>query len=462
MPKSLQFELSGDKPKYQGVVEQLGAAIGRGVWSDGDKLPTNRELAAQFGVTIGTVSKAMGEALRLGLIETRVGSGTFVKKPAAVLANEHKPAERLDLSLNVPPLSPVRETLTQAMQLHHKLHGAASAFSYVDTREISRYHKTAAHWLNSTGTPTKPEQVVLTAGVHQGLIAAFQTLASPGDTVLCDVLGYTGFQRIATMRGVTLVGVACDEEGMRPDSLEENVKTTGAKVLLAHPVLQNPLATVQSEARRAQIAAVCQRHDLYVIEDGINVLLADPDTPSLTALMPERTIHLAGWSKSLSSGFRLGYAVVPEPWRGAFRDAVVGAQWFPPGFYAEMLELMHQEGLVEHCVKAHRVEASARRQLLRDLLPSAVMQGIGYHAWLPCGAQHRSADISELASRRNVAVSAGYHFAVDAKFPGTDGVRISLGRCEDRADLKIALSTLASIVMRPAPSQRADMLAPAV
>lgn len=467
MTKTLKFDLADNKPKYQGMVDQLESAIGQGVWQVGERLPSNRELASRFGVTIGTVSKAMSEAVRRGIIDTRVGSGTYIRRPSGASggsAASVSGSRAIDLSLNVLPVSPVRELLAHAlsMQVRADPDGVHDLFAYAEVRGEARYLVTAAQWLTTLGTPTAPERVVLTGGGHHGLVAAFQLLTKPGDAVLCDALCYTGFQRIARLRGVRLVAVASDAEGMRPDSLEEAARISGARVLLVNPVLQNPLATVQPPARRLQIATLCRRLDLQVIEDAVNVPLADPGTPSLAAHMPERTLHLTGWSKSLAPGFRLGYACMPDAWRDGFQDAVVGVQWFAPGYYADLLEVMQAEGLVVRCIEAQRAEASLRRALLQEWLPQAVMEGIGYHAWLPCGPTHPAAELCELASRQGVSLSSGHHFAADPAAPAPDGVRISLGHCEDRAELRRALAIVSGFVAQAPSLQRPVSQAPAV
>ena len=464
MDKTLNYDLASDKPKYQGMVEQLENAIGHGQWQPGDRLPSNRELAVLFGVTIGTVSKAMSEAVRRGVVETRVGSGTYVRAPSAAseTGGDAQGTRPVDLALNVLPVGPVRDLLTRGMLAQSQRSGALNLFAYCDAREQMQYLQTAARWLTTMGTPAEPGQVVLTAGVHHGLVAAFQLLVQPGAAVLCDALCYTGFQRIARLRGARLVAVAADAEGMRPDSLAQAAQASGARVLLAHPVLHNPLATIQSAARRAQIAAVCRQHDLQVIEDAVNVPLADAGTPSLAAHMPERTVHLAGWSKSVASGFRLGYARLPSAWRDAFQDAVVGVQWFAPGFYAELLEVMRAEGLLESCIQAQRTEATARQQLLHEWLPQAVMAGAGYHAWLPCSAERPAQELCDLAGSQGVSLSAGHHFAADPATAVPEGVRISLGHCEDRGDLRRGLAVIAALVAQPTTRQRNSAFSPAV
>lgn len=456
-------DLHPSKPKYQGIVEQLSVGIQTGRWRPGDKLPSNRELAAQFGITIGTVSKAMSEAVRRGLVDTRVGSGTYIREqqaPGSELAQSGTTARSVDLSLNVLPISPVAKDLEAATAEHAKSKGGARLFAHVEALYHGPYLRRGAAWLTSTGTPTQWNEIVLTTGAHHGLQAAMQTLLKPQDIALCDSLCYTGFKRIALSHGVALQGVAGDQEGMIPDSLERTLREGQGRVLIANPVQQNPTAATMSEQRRSQIAALCRKYDVRVIEDGVSVPLSDPDTPSLAALMPERTIHLSGFSKTFAPGFRLGYARVPAQWLNTFQEAVLAIQWFPPGYFAELLEVMHASALIERSLKAHKAEASARQRMLLEYLPQiAPPGGLGYHAWLPLGPEHSSVGLCEHMRTLGVSLSAGHHFAVSANVP--DGLRISLGACEHRSELQRGLAALAA-ALQSRPPLSAMSSAPAV
>jgi DNA-binding transcriptional MocR family regulator len=450
-----------DKPKYQRMVERLEEGVSAGQWKVGDRLPSNRELAVLFGVTIGTVSKAMSEAVRRGIVDTRVGSGTYIREQRTRESGEAIASVRLtDLALNVLPVAPVQDLLANALTAYARSQsqGVARLFAHVDVPPRGRFERSAANWLTSMGTPAEPSEVVLTNGVHHALIAAFQVLLQPGDLAVCDALSYTGFQRIARMRGVRLVGVAGDKDGMLPDALEKALRE-GARVVVANPVLQNPTATTMSPERRARIATLCRKADVRVIEDGVGAPLADPGTSSLSAHIPERTLHVTGYSKTIASGFRLGYARVPAPWVETFRQAVVALQWFPPGYFAELLEVMNAEGVTARCIQAHREEAAARQHLLREFLPQVAAGVTGYHAWLPLEGERSSMELCDQMLAEGVKLSAAQHFSVGADAP--DGVRISLGACDSRQELRRALSALAN-ALRSNARYRAAAAAPAV
>jgi DNA-binding transcriptional regulator YhcF (GntR family) len=73
------------RPPYAQVVDTLRREIEQGVLAPGAKLPTHQELASQYGVSIGTVKRALGELQGAGLVLSRQGQGTFVRTRRTLL-----------------------------------------------------------------------------------------------------------------------------------------------------------------------------------------------------------------------------------------------------------------------------------------------------------------------------------------------------------------------------------------
>jgi GntR family transcriptional repressor for pyruvate dehydrogenase complex len=65
---------------YQGIVSQIEGLLERGELKPGDQLPPERELADQFQVSRASVREALRSLELLGIVETRAGGGTFVRK----------------------------------------------------------------------------------------------------------------------------------------------------------------------------------------------------------------------------------------------------------------------------------------------------------------------------------------------------------------------------------------------
>lgn len=77
-----RFQLEvGPIPLHHQVYLDLRAALESGEFRSGDRLPTERELAARYGCSLITIRHALGELVREGRIERTRGRGTFVLPP---------------------------------------------------------------------------------------------------------------------------------------------------------------------------------------------------------------------------------------------------------------------------------------------------------------------------------------------------------------------------------------------
>ena len=66
-------------PLYLQISESLGREIAAGRFTEGDRLPPERELSKQFGTTVRTLRKALGELQKRGMLESVQGSGNYVR-----------------------------------------------------------------------------------------------------------------------------------------------------------------------------------------------------------------------------------------------------------------------------------------------------------------------------------------------------------------------------------------------
>ncbi len=97
-------------PVFTRIVEAMAADIASGRLIRGQRLPTHRALAKVLGLDLTTVTRAYGEARRRGLIDARVGQGTFISETTARTAAAAPFGTKIDLSMNIPP-QPVEANL---------------------------------------------------------------------------------------------------------------------------------------------------------------------------------------------------------------------------------------------------------------------------------------------------------------------------------------------------------------
>ncbi len=75
---TISIDLKSGVPIYRQIIDQVKSAIATGAISPGDRLPTVRQLSVDLSVNPNTVSRAYTELELTGLVETHMGSGTFV------------------------------------------------------------------------------------------------------------------------------------------------------------------------------------------------------------------------------------------------------------------------------------------------------------------------------------------------------------------------------------------------
>ena len=78
MTMKIQLDVKSGVPFYRQVIDQVKSAIATGRLEPGDRLPTVRQLAVDLSVNPNTVSRAYTELELTGLVETHMGSGTFI------------------------------------------------------------------------------------------------------------------------------------------------------------------------------------------------------------------------------------------------------------------------------------------------------------------------------------------------------------------------------------------------
>ncbi len=78
MPFTISVDLKSGVPIYRQIIDQVKSAIATGALGPGDRLPTVRQLSVDLSVNPNTVSRAYTELELTGLVETHMGSGTFI------------------------------------------------------------------------------------------------------------------------------------------------------------------------------------------------------------------------------------------------------------------------------------------------------------------------------------------------------------------------------------------------
>ena len=433
-------------PKYRALADGIAAEIRNGKLKPGTRLPTHRDLAYQFGVTVGTITRAYAELARRDLVSGEVGRGTFVRPARTVPSGLRTLLARssdnpIDLALNRPSYGPHAEVFAEALR---RLADDKALLSRLDF-EMAGGHpqdrEAAAHWLAGQGVPAAPETIIVTAGCQHAIDVALSAVLRPGDTLLTARLTWPGALGTAR-RGFTVRGLAMDEEGVLPDAVSEACVQTAARALYLMPTLQNPTAAIMSEGRRRAIADVAERHDLYIIEDDVLGFLQSGHTP-IAALLPHRTLYVTSLSKGLMPALRIGYMSVPT---GLFEACLAGVHLttvMAPSTNAAIATQWLVDGTADRLFGWQRREQHARHAVAREALEGFDYRTSepGFHLWLTLPGDLDSVTAAARARARGVQVTPETAFQAEADGPGNH-LRVSISAPRDRASLEQGLNHL--------------------
>lgn len=432
----------GPGPIYLRIVDALAVARSSGRLQPGDRLPPQRELARLLGVDLTTVTRAFTEARRRNLIDAAAGRGTFVTPGEA-----EEPI--LDLSMNIPP-APAGLSLPALIRSGIdgllRRSSAEALLSYHPGPGSPAERAAGSAWLAATGDRLPVDRVVVGSGAQALLAAVVLSQTREGDTIVTDALTYPGLKALARTTKRELAGVGCDDQGMRPDYLEEAVRRHGARILYLNPTMHNPSALIMPEGRRRDLARVAGRLGLTIIEDDPYSPLVAAPPPSFLSLAPEWTIHVATMAKCVSPFLRTAFLVgsgtdAIEPIAEAIRGTTMMAPPLMTGLACEWI----RNGLAGEITTAVRAEAQARLEAARMILPRGFAAApSSLHLWYPLDGELSSLELADLARRRGLALSPAEEFTVvpDA----AKGVRLALGAASSRERLEQGLRSLVSIL----------------
>lgn len=168
--------------------------------------------------------------------------------------------------------------------------------------------------LKKRGINATTETIHISTGGSGALNNACMVLLDAGDVVLVENPTYSPAVKTFLAYHTNVSPVACDEDGMLPDSLEEHLKQQPVKLIYILPTFQNPTGKVMSIKRRKSIAELAKQYDVLVIEDDVyyDLRYRGEDIPILQSFAPKHVLYLSSVSKILAPAMRVGFAVIPE------------------------------------------------------------------------------------------------------------------------------------------------------
>jgi 2-aminoadipate transaminase len=286
--------------------------------------------------------------------------------------------------LPAPEFFPLRE-IEEACRFIVRENGA-QALQYSATEGYGPLKEYLATSMHKYGVPATPGNVLPTNGSQQALDLIGKLFIDPGDYVLTGRPTYLAAIQVWNAYEARYHTMNLDDDGLVVSEIEHAYEKVLAdsgnppKFIYVLPNFHNPAGTTLPLERRSQLAEAATKLDLTVVEDDPygELRYEGEDIPPICTLIPERTIYLGTFSKTLSPGLRLGWIVCPEALMERFVQAKQGCDLHTGTFVQYIANDICQRGLLKPHVRRLRLAYKERRDTMLDALAEFWPDGCGW------------------------------------------------------------------------------------
>jgi len=335
----------------------------------------------------------------------------------------------------------------------------ARALQYGPTEGLMTVRQAIVEVMAAEGiTGVGADDVLVTTGGQQVIDLVCKTLIDPGDVIVAEAPTYPGAVPAFSAYQADVVQIEMDADGMRIDLLEQALARLDQegrrpKFIYTIPTFQNPGGVTMSLPRRRRLVEIAAERELLVLEDNPYGLLRFEGEPLPTLRTLDGgiyVIYLGTFSKILSPGLRLGWAVAPAPVLDKLNVAKQSvdlcsssvSQYFVAAYFAQG----RWREYVASLTSIYRRRRDAMLEALTEHLPSeahwTTPQG-GLFVWATLPDYIDTTDLLARALAENVAFVPGRAAFMDGR--GASSLRLNFsGVGED--DIREGIRRIGKVV----------------
>lgn len=298
--------------KYHIIAASLAEKISENVWPTGSKIPSIRNLAAEYGVSKNTISQALSLLEKRGFIYSRPQSGYYVTVNTVEL--KPVPNKVIDFASAIPdwhefPYKEFQHCLNKGIERYQ-----VELFQYGTLNGLPSLLTTFKKFLMNYQIFTTEDQMVVVAGVQQALaILTAMIFPNNREGILVEQPTYHLYMEVLKLYPGVVTGIERTIKGIDFEELERLFASGLYKFFYTMPRFHNPLGTSYTKQEKLTLLELAERYDVYLVEDDY---LADFDlnqkNDSLYSLdTKKRVIYLKSFAKIMFPGLRIGLALVP-------------------------------------------------------------------------------------------------------------------------------------------------------
>jgi DNA-binding transcriptional MocR family regulator len=471
-------------PLYQQFADELAASIHAGVLRPGERITSVRSASQQHRVSVTTVVRAYELLESRGIIESHPQSGYFVRKlltpvaaPSAMtlLSPQHPASQQpheVDVSRLVlatlkaiqqdgtvplgspypnPALFPSQRIGQYASKITRNSHGF-SVFNDLPPghpellRQIARRYR-------ETNLAVDPDDIIITVGATEAINLCLQAVAQPGDTIAVETPTFYAILHAIERMGMRAVEIRTDPlTGIDLDALEALLKTQKIAACMVMPNFQNPLGSMMPDAHKQRLVDLAHQHNMPLIEDAVYSELFYGSAHPTSLKTYDRdglVLHCSSFSKSLTSAYRVGWAIA-----GRYRAQVEKLKFLntlatPTIPQRAIADYLTHGGYERHLRRVRR-GLLQQRDLMRHFVLRFFPQGTrvsepagGYILWVELPPAVEAMELYRRCLVQGITIAPGRIFAASNRY--SNFIRLNYSYAWT-AEIEKALKTVAAIV----------------
>jgi len=298
------------------------------------------------------------------------------------------------------------------------------------------------------------DNILITNGSQQGLDLLGKTILNDNDAVVIEEPGYLGAIQAFSLYRPKFFPVPVSQEGMDPGALNAALSRNRPKLMYTVPNFQNPSGISYSDQNRRELAMVLERTDTLLIEDDPygELRFTGCAKPSFMELVPQNTVLLGSFSKSLVPGLRLGWVVAPSELMQKLITAKQATDLHTSHFTQSIVcQFLRDNDADNHISMIRNVygrQCRAMQDSMQRFFPSEVTytqpEG-GMFIWAELPRSMAAMDLFELAVRDKVVFVPGDPFYVRGKRHNTLRLNFS---CSDVDTIELGIERLGKSVQK--------------
>lgn len=353
---------------YMQIYEYFKNEIINGTYKANTKLPSKRNLAKEYKISLNTVDNAYSKLLEEGFIYSKERQGFFVSDVGELYVLDNKPVHITKEEENIEYDFSYRGVSDEFpykvfKKISSNIFDNKDILEKVDYQGYLPLRTQISEYLNkSRGFKADPSQIVISSGSEYLFQIIFKLIS--GKFGIEDP-GYSMLSNIMDTNDIKYEFIPVDEKGMDLEKLKKS-KSDFCVITPAH---QFPTGVIMNMQRRVELLNM--KKIKYVIEDDYDseFKYSKRPVPALKSIdVNDKVIYIGSFSKSISPSFRVSFMVLPfnlvEKYNKIFKFFICPVSIM----VQKMLTAFIETGEFEKHLNRMRKIYSKKRQLLIDML----------------------------------------------------------------------------------------------